>query len=111
MAPDRDAVVFSSDIDAVQPQINDAVALLFGAKVKAVKAIVISGKLKFFHGHNCKGNDVRKAGGMFKEGILSSCQSGFKCLNTCQYGRVRFNGAPLFEWVTKLSTRGIYDVI
>ena len=76
MASEHGAVVFQVAPEATKPQIKEAVEMLFGVKVKAVKTVVTKGKVKKFRGRPGTRNDVKKAYVTLEEGNTIDVSTG-----------------------------------
>ena len=76
MASEFGAVVFEVATDANKPQIKEAVAGLFGVKVKAGNTTITKGKVKRFRGQLGKRKDIKKAYVTLEEGNTIDVTTG-----------------------------------
>ena len=76
MASENNAVVFEVSIDAIKPQIKEAIESLFNVKVKAVNTTITKGKVKRFRGQLGKRKDVKKAYVTLEEGNTIDVATG-----------------------------------
>ena len=69
-------LTFQVPISATKPQIQEAVEVLFGVKVKGVNTLTQKGKLKRFRGIKGRRNDVKKAIVTLEEGQSIDTETG-----------------------------------
>ncbi len=69
-------LTFQVPVSATKPQIQEAVEVLFGVKVKGVNTLIQKGKLKRFRGIKGRRNDVKKAVVTLEEGQTIDTETG-----------------------------------
>ena len=76
LASAANAVVFQVAMDATKPMIKEAVAAVFGVKVKAVNTTITKGKVKRFKGRPGERSDKKKAYVTLEEGNTIDVSTG-----------------------------------
>ena len=76
LASENNAVVFQVAMDSTKPQIKEAVAAVFGVKVKAGNTTIAKGKVKRFRGRPGERSDKKKAYVTLEEGNTIDVSTG-----------------------------------